>query len=182
MSVCVSPTYHLLASPCSFRSALTRGNVQTDGARVEVLEVGEGRTVLRTEFKRDGMTGRAAECSDGIAVARSDGKSAEVLGYAGRIGVSCCQGGGAAEPGEVDGAAAGECKTRRHELGLLREEEDETAMLAIIARWDVEVENRRNIRRHFTIERGAVCFVRHRLGHGYDKVRELVRAVEIGRA
>ena len=111
MSVCVPPTYHLLASPHSFRSALTRGNVQADGARIEVLEVGEGRAVLRTELKSDGMTGRAAKCSDRIAVTRSDGKSAEVLGYAGRIGVGCCQGGRAAKLGEVDGAAAGERKT-----------------------------------------------------------------------
>jgi len=176
------PTYHLLASSHSLRSALTRGNVQTDGAWVEVLEVGEGCAVLRNELKRDSMTGRTAKCSDRIAVARSDGKSAEVLGYAGRIGVSCCRGGRTAEPGEVDGAVAGERKTGRHELGLLREEEDETTLLAIIARWDVEVENRRNIRRHFTVERGAVCFIGHRLGHGHNEVRELIRAVEIGRA
>jgi hypothetical protein len=171
-----------LAPPRRFRSALASRDVQADGAWVEVLEVGQGRAVLGTELKRDSMTGRAAECSDGIAVARRYGNSTEVLRYAGRIRVSCCQGGSTAEPGEVDGAAAGEGETGRHELRLLGEEEDQTALLAIVARWDVEVENRRNVRRHFTVKGGAVRFVRHRFGHGHDEMRELILAVEIGGA
>ena len=106
LSITVSLTYpHLHVRS---RAALTSSDVQTDGAWVVVLEVGEGRTVLGTHLERDGLTCRTAECRDGVAVARHDSKSAEVLGDAGCIGVICCLGGRAAELGEVNGATAGE--------------------------------------------------------------------------
>ena len=65
-------------------------------------------------------------------------------------------------------------------MGLLGEEEDESALLAAIAFGDVEVKDRGDIRRHFAVVGCAGRFIGRRLRDGDDEVWELKLAVEIG--
>jgi hypothetical protein len=66
-------------------------------------------------------------------------------------------------------------------LGLLWEEEDQRACSGV-GRWDVEVEDGRDVGGDLSVIRISVCLVRIALGNRNDQVWVLVVAVEVSRA
>jgi len=89
VSCCISYTFCSCIFGRAWKSPLAGGDVQADGAWVEVLEVGEGRAVRRLHFKGDRLACGAAELGDGVGVARCYRGGAIIGRDAGGIGVGC---------------------------------------------------------------------------------------------
>lgn len=133
-------------------------------------------------LKSNALASRAVKGGNAVAVSGSDSSDAIVLLHVGLVVERGATGSGVLELGKVKLAVPVKGKGRRLEVLLLGEEEDEAALLAGIAAGNVKVENGRDLVANFTKVRCALGGVRVRLVNGDDEVRELIRAVEVGRA
>lgn len=167
---------------CAFQGPLALGDVQTNGRRVVVLEVVQVGVTSSRNLKADALASGAVKGGNVVAVAGRDSHDAVVSLLGGLVVVGGATGSGVLELGKVELAVALEGEARGLEVLLLGEEEDEAALLAGVAAGNVKVENGRDVAVDVAKVRGALGGVRVGLVDGDDQVRELVRAVEVGRA
>ena len=162
--------------------SLAGRDVQTNGRRVVVLEVVQvGRASVR-DLVANALASGAVEGGDLVRVTRGDGESAEVLSDVRGVIEGRLSGSRRLQLRDVDLAVAAEGIRRGLEVGLLREEEDERASLALVRVGNVEVEDRRDGVRDRAEVRGALSGVGLGRVNGHDQVRVLVVAGEVSGA
>lgn len=162
---------------------LAGSDVETQGRRVPVLKEVEAETALRAELDRLPRASLALHVGNDVAVARLDGDGAEVLAHR-----WCVAPGGltnlgrGAELGEADATGAGEGVGASLEVLLLREEEDDGALFALVALRNVEVEDGGGSAVDLTEVGGAIGGILALRGDRDDGVRSLVGAGKSGLA
>jgi len=116
-----------------------------------------------------------ASCND-VAVTGLDVNIAEVLSDRRSVAVRGHLASGGAQLAASKTAGAGECVVSGGQVFLLREEEDDRALLSGVFGWDVEVEDRAGRRADFTKVGCALCDVGLVGRDGDDEVGSLVGA------
>ncbi len=161
---------------------LALGDVETDGRGVVVLEVLQVGVASRRDLVSDALSRGAVKRGNAVRVSGGDGDLAEVGLLAGLVVVGGALGGSRLELGKVELAVAGNGEAGRLEVLLLGEEEDEAALLALVAGGDVKVKDGGDVAVDDAKEGRAGGRVGLGLVDGDDEVRELVGAAQVGRA
>jgi hypothetical protein len=136
-------SFSLLTDPSANRTIHSaRSHEKTKRGRVVILEEAERKPTLGRKLNRLGGASLASSGGDDVAVAGLDGNIAEVFsdGW-------CVAPGGRLAGDRAQLTAAKASRSRESVVGsgqilLLREEEDNGALLSGILGWDVEVEDR----------------------------------------
>lgn len=161
---------------------LACGDVQAKRRRVVVLEVVEVRVACSRDLKGNGRSSGAVKRGNVVSVSRRDGDDAIVSRLGRLVVVSGALRSRRRELGKVELAVTSKGVVGCLKILLVREEEDQAALLASIRGGDVKVEDGRDGARDGTKVLRSRGRVRVGAVNGNDQVRELVRPVEVGRA
>jgi len=113
---------------------LARGEEDTNGGGVPVLEVGQAKSTSAASKDRHGSAGLASTSGDHVAVSRHNVVNHAKVALDSRAsGVVDVQRSSRGELVELDTTGARHGEVRGLKINLLGEEEDETALLASVA-------------------------------------------------